>query len=326
MYLGLIGRDVEDEQNTYVLKEGKMADESKVWNVAKKAISKSNPLLGAAINVAEGMYKGIKSSDIPKYDGDLDLEYIKSCLSEFKGKTKCFTDKNHDEKMFNKFAKKLNIPDSENIICIIGETTMLMTEGVIFTDRGMHVGIISSGTFFLSYKEIYQSEIENNYGMVTSKVIIIKDDIKYKIDLTEKNVAKLLYNALSHIKEYKPPVAFQPEEAEVNIEATSIKDNELGYVGMLKAFLEQGNIEQNREMLNTLAKSSNMSIERAIEIEEIIKGQSFKDNELGYVGMLKSFIEQNNIEQNRPLLATLANSSNISPDRAKEIENIIYHK
>jgi len=95
---------------------------------------------------------------------------------------------------------------------------------------------------------------------------------------------------------------------------------------MLKAFLEQGNIEQNREMLSTLAKSSNIGTERALEIEEIIRRQSFKDNELGYVGMLKSFIEQNNIEQNRPLLATLANSSNISPDRAKEIENIIYHK
>ena len=48
---------------------------------------------------------------------------------------------------------------------------------------------------------------------------------------------------------------------------------------MLKAFLEQGNIEQNREMLNTLAKSSNMSIERAIEIEEIIKEVNSVDEE-----------------------------------------------
>jgi len=299
-----------------------MADNSKMWNMAKKAISKSNPLLGTAINVAEGLYKGINPAYKPVTDCDPDLEYVQACLSELKGKPKCYTDEYSNEKIFKKFTKKFNIQDSEKIFCIIDETAMLVTEGVIFTDVGMHTSIMTSGKqFFLSYKELYNSEIDANYGIITSTIVIVKDDIKYKIDLTEKNCAKLLYNVLSRIQEYAPPV---DETLDNNGDtAVTFKDNELGYAGMLRTFLSQGNVENNRSILNNLMVASNISVERAKEIEEIIKSQSFKDNELGYVGMLKSFIEQGNLEQNRQLLVTLANSSNISSERAKEIENII---
>jgi len=298
-----------------------MTDNSKIWKTTKKVISKSSPVLGTAIDVAEGLYKGISSPEVSRPVCIPDLEYIKSCLYELKGKHKCLTEGAIDDNKYNKFANKFKISNAEHILCMIDDSFLASVEGVIFTENGMYSKTAMESPIFLSYKELVESDIDGDYGIVKSNVIITRGEIKYKVQLTEKNSAKLLHNVLSQFKKYEPPLNAQSEDEAVA--TTSFKDNELGYVGMLRTYQSQGNIEQNRSILSSLAKASNINTERASEIEEIIKSESFKDNELGFVGMLRTFIAQGKLEENRGLLKTLASSSNISIERAKEIEEMI---
>ena len=298
-----------------------MADQSKVWNATKKVISKSNPLLGAAIDVAEGVYKGISSQEVEKPIYIPDSEYIKECLNELKGKPKCFIEENIDDSKYKKFAKKFKITNAERILCIIDDSFLASIEGVVFTERGMYSRTVMESALFLSYKVLVESDIDGDYGVVKSNVIITRNEIKNKVQLTEKNSARLLYSVLIQFKKYEPPKSVTSEDKIIPV--ATFRDNELGYVGMIRTFQSQGTIEQNRNILVSLAKASNISDERTKEIENIIKSEGFNDNELGYVGMLRTFIQQGKLEENRGLLTTLASSSNISIERAREIEELI---
>ncbi len=101
-----------------------------------------------------------------------------------------------------------------------------------------------------------------------------------------------------------------------------IKENEKGYVGMVKSLIEKNLIEEQRELLKTLRTSSDISEERSKELEIIIKKElglivEIADNEKGFVGIARQFIENGSLEDNVPLLVTLAQSSGISEERKK---------
>ena len=103
---------------------------------------------------------------------------------------------------------------------------------------------------------------------------------------------------------------------------SQFQENEKGYVGMVKSFFEQGIIEEQRTVLDTLRISSNISDERAKEIEMIIQKEmglsvEIEENEQGFVGMVKQFIEKGSLEDNMAMLDTLAESSGISEERKK---------
>lgn len=106
--------------------------------------------------------------------------------------------------------------------------------------------------------------------------------------------------------------------------AFELRDNEKGYAGMVRTFIEQKSFEQNQAMLTTLRNASNIPQERAAEIERQVRremGLLFEvlPNETGFVGMVRKFAEVGELERNETLLQSLAEASGISPERREAL-------
>lgn len=132
----------------------------------------------------------------------------------------------------------------------------------------------------------------------------------------------------------QPPRQEMPPSSLVAVQdSTGVvpRENELGYAGMVKSFLEQGTFEENRELLQTLQAASGIDDQRAQFIVELIKDQlrqlfTIMPNEQGFAGMVERFSKQGSLQQNARLLEQLAAASGISEQRRKEISEWVLER
>ena len=116
-----------------------------------------------------------------------------------------------------------------------------------------------------------------------------------------------------------PPVTAGPSDS-----TFALQENERGYAGMVKLFLEQGTFDEKGELLSALQAASGISDERSAVIREEIRGKlqplfTIKPNEQGFAGMVKRFAAEGSLEKNAQLLEELASASGISEQRRKQI-------
>lgn len=102
--------------------------------------------------------------------------------------------------------------------------------------------------------------------------------------------------------------------------------NEREYIEEFKACIENDGIVSDRErrLLNRLRESLGISEKRAKELESMFNPSALSANEIGYMNAVRSMLKDGVItERERLLLDQLAQSLNISAQRAKEIERSI---
>ena len=92
------------------------------------------------------------------------------------------------------------ISNNDEILCIFDNSAFgSCKQGVAFTQRGIYIKKVLESTTFLSYNELSFSQMRFEPGFMTNKIYFDVEGVEYKIEATDKNPAKLLYNTLCRI-------------------------------------------------------------------------------------------------------------------------------
>lgn len=155
--------------------------------------------------------------------------------------------------------------------------------------------------------------------------------LQLSFDKDEESKFEQQDNAVLSIKVKFAPLSqlLQAETANIATPSTStansFSESENEYLESVKEMLEDGEItDMKRRMLERIRTAYDISVQRAQEIEESLKAPQLSEEEQDYLEACKDVATDRNIpEAHRKILDRLRKASDISEERAREIEKMI---